>query len=93
MYKANQDACQVEFDMHKSGKPKPQEWNKPADAMDYILNISQGSGKIQKEAPKGAKKPTVGQTKIEVWNDTCVAYKQQITQDSTKSMYIIATVF
>ncbi len=47
-YKANQDVYQAEFDLHKSGKPKPKEQNKPTDAMNYVLTTSQGSGKSQK---------------------------------------------
>ncbi len=75
------------------GKPKQRKRNESADAMDYVLTISQVSGKRQPEAPKGSYQPMGGCTKINAWNDTCTAYKQLLILDDAKSVRVIVVLF
>ncbi len=79
--------------MHPLGKPKPQERNTSIDTLDYGLSMSQRSGKSQKPAAKGARKPTGGQTKIKVFNNTCKVYKHHITQDKAKNTCVMSNMF
>ena len=90
---ANHLARQEEFDMHLLAKSKSQEREEPMDASDYGLSTSQSSGKSQKLATKGVRKPMGSQTKIEVWNYACKVYKHHINQDTTKSTCVIMMAF
>ncbi len=63
---ANKILCQAVFDMHLLAKLKQQEWGKPVYALEYGLNTGQSSGKSQKMAAKGIRKPTGGQIEMDV---------------------------
>ncbi len=64
-YKELREAHKAEYNLHKTGNPKKRKRNDPVRNMDYILNMSLGSGKPQPEAHKGSKQPTGSHTKIE----------------------------